>query len=415
MPTDTQAQQDALRAQRTKDLQLAAASTNPAGAAHDRAQAAALRTQIQDNARANNAASTTANTPPASTAAIDPATGYAYGSAEDSQTLAAQTTTNTNNAVASISSTLSSLGLGAMEGWATSAISALVGKGIDPSTAVNTVISQMNNPQNADGSVNQDALDAFNAALPGFNQRIATTGNNGSPGASPAQAIANYIQYGTQIQQYEQTAGLPPGTLDPTAVGNLWANDVSTDEVSTRLTTDYANAANAWNNIPGFKDAMAQQGMTSLGQLVGYYINPTNTLQQINQQISAGQLGAESGATGFGAISGAQSNALSAFLTNSGQNQLTTTQANAAFTSNLGNNVQGSAAALAAGGYEQAGPGQSNTGVVSQDTLLAGIEGNASALQQTEHAQEARTAGAKGGGGTVVNAGGATGLGYASS
>ena len=65
MPTDTQAQQDALRAQRTKDLQLAADSTNPAGAAHDRAQAAALRTQIQDNARANNAASTAANTPPA--------------------------------------------------------------------------------------------------------------------------------------------------------------------------------------------------------------------------------------------------------------------------------------------------------------------------------------------------------------
>ena len=415
MATDTQAQQNALREQRQDDLQAAAKSTNAAGKAHDLAQAAALRTQIQNNARANNAAATSANTPPASTAAIDPATGYAYGSSGDTSTLAAQTQTNTNNAVSSIDSTLSSLGLGAMAGWATTAISSLVGKGIDPSTAVNTILSQMNNPQNPDGSVNQDALNAFNAALPGFNQRIATTGNNGSPGASPAQAIANYIQYGTQIQQYEQTAGLPPGTLDATAVGNLWANDVSTDEVSTRLTTDYANAANAWNNIPGFKDAMAAQGMTSLGQLVGYYINPTNTLQQINQQISAGQLGAESGNTGFGALSGAQSNALSAFLTNSGQNQLTTTQANAAFTSNLGAGVQGSAAALAAGGYEQAGPGQSSTGVVSQDTLLAGIEGNASALQQTEHAQEARTAGSRGGGGAATTASGSSGLGFAQS
>ena len=67
------------------------------------------------------------------------------------------------------------------------------------------------------------------------------------------------------------------------------------------------------------------------------------------------------------------------------------------------------------GGYEQTSAGQSSTGTVSQDTLLAGIEGNASALQQTAQAQEARTSGSKGGGGATTTANGAVGLGYANS
>src|ERR1019366_5090233 len=148
-----------------------------------------------------------------------------------------------------------------------------------------------------------------------------TTGNNGG-------GLGAYLSYSTQVRSMAATLDLPSGTLGSAQIGNLWGQDVSSTEVSQRLTTDYANAAAAWNNVPGFQAAMAQQGMTSLGQLVGYYINPTNTLNQINQQISAGQLGAESSATGFGAISGAQSNALSAFLTSSGQSQLTTNQAN---------------------------------------------------------------------------------------
>lgn len=402
MATDTQAQQDALRAQRTKDLQLAAASTNPAGAAHDRAQATALRTEIQTNARANNAAAVAAAAPASTPAPVTPTPQQQANTA------------NQQSASASIAAFLSSVpGLstldptGQLAAWMNGQVSTLAGQGIDSSTIVNTIEDTMNNPTG-----DPAAAAVFDQIFPGYNQKIqaGTTNANGS-----YTGIAGYLQYANQINAYANTAGLLPGTITAQDIGAAWAGDVSADEMSTRLTTDYANAANAWNNIPGFRDAMAAQGMTSLSQLASYYVNPANTLAQINQQISAGQLGAESTNTGFGPITAAQSNALSAFLTNSGTNQLTTQQANAAFTSNLGNNVQGSAAQLAAGGYEQATPGQSDTGTVSQGTLLAGIEGNASALQQTEHAQEARTAGSKGGGGATTTANGAVGVGFANS
>lgn len=307
------------------------------------------------------------------------------------------TTTTAQSASGLINTWAQQNGLGALSDWINSQSSSLAGQGLS-SSDIQTTIEQ---------SIN--TAPGFDAALPGYNDHITATGNNGG-------GIGAYISYVNQLDQYAQTAGLAPGTISAADVGSLWAGSVSASEASTRLTTDYANAANAWNNIPGFQDAMKAQGMTSLSQLASWYINPTNTLNQINQQISAAQLGAESGNTGFGELSASQASALSAFLTNSGSSQLTTTDANHAFTqTSLGTQVQGSAAELAAGGFEGTRPGQSSTGTVTQDQLLGAIEGNAPDSAAVSQAQQARTASNKGGGGATTTANGAVGLGYAQS
>ena len=230
----------------------------------------------------------------------------------DTQTLAAQTTTNTNNAVmSSIDSTLSSLGLGS-DGRL----------GDDGYLVARWQGDRPVNRGEHDPFADEQPTEPGRFGQSGCAQCVQRRRFQGSTSGSRRRATTDHLEprpprpsptTSSTAPRFSNTSrrqDYSPGTLDATAVGNLWANDVSTDEVSTRLTTDYANAANAWNNIPGFKDAMAQQGMTSLVQLVGYYINPTNTLQQINQQIQRRSTRCRvEGNTGFGAISGAQSNA----------------------------------------------------------------------------------------------------------
>jgi hypothetical protein len=345
-----------------------------------------------------------ASAPPA--AAPTPPTPVVPTAADQAQTSALQ------SASAQINSFLASVpGLSTLDPqnllgqWMNSQMATLYGQGItSPTDILSTLETQINNPNN-----NPGAKAVFDQVFPGYNQKIAngTSNTNGQ-----YSGLAGYIQYANQIQSYANTAGLVPGTITAQDIGNLWAGDVSASEVNTRLTTDYMNAAQAWHNIPGFADHMQTYYGMNLGQLASYYINPQNTLNQLNQQISTVQLGTQGATTGFGELSQSQAASLSAFLTNGGQNQLTAQQANSAFTSGLGGNVQGSAAQLAAGGFENRLPGQSTTGTVDQNTLLGAIEGNATALQETAQAQQARTAGSRGGGGATTTANGAVGLGF---
>lgn len=404
---------ETLQQQRRQDLVDAAGDKRSGNTSGNERRLNAARTLGQE-IKAN--AATTAPTTTAATA-IDPATGYAYGSTGDTQTLAAQTTTNTSNAVNSISATLSGLGLSGMSSWATSTVSALVGKGIDPTTAVNTVLSQMNAPQNADGSANQTALDAFNAALPGFNQLIANTGQNGSPGASPAQAIAAYISYGAQVEAFASTLGLPAGTITAQDIGNYWADQKSTTEVSERL-TDVSAAA---NSLPQqVKDYLSNNFNMTPAQITAYYINPQNTMNQINQMNNAAFAGGEASITGFNPnLSLAQSQALGAFLANGSGgasssnagaiNAITAGQANSFFQSGIAGGVQGTIAQLGAGLTS------GNGATVTADQLIAAGEGSAQDINAVSQAQQTRTAGARGGGGAAATSNGAVGLGFANS
>ena len=420
MATDTQAQQNALREQRTDDLQAARKSTNAAGKAHDLAQARALTSEIQTNARANNAAATAPTPATPTTAAAqptDPTTGYPYGSSMDTQTIQQQDTVQGNNASAQIGSTLSSLGLGGMTSWATNLAYSLSGQGISASDIVNTITSQMNNPTNADGSVNQDALNAFNSALPGFNELIQKTGQNGSPGSSPAQAIANYINYGAQVKQFASQAGLLPDTITTQDIGNLWAGQVSSSEVSQRITDATVAATSAPKPV---QDYLSNNfGMTPAA-LTSYYLNPTNTLQTIQTNMNTGMVGGEAAITGFDKnLSVAQSQALGAFLANGasggsasgvGQvNNVTAGAANSFFQSGI-SGVQGTLAQTSTLENPTAG---TLGGAVSADQIIAAGEGDIHAQQAVSQSQQQRTASSSGGGGAATTSQGSVGLGYA--
>jgi hypothetical protein len=254
----------------------------------------------------------------------------------------------------------------------------------------------------------------FDQLMPGYNQRIANGYTNTD--ADTGAGIAGYMAYVQQLQAMAETAGLVPGTLTATDIGNAWAGDVSTSEMSDRITTEYTNAVNA---MPAVQNELQNYGYTqglTPGQLASYYLNPENTTNQLQQQFNSAVAGGEGVTTGFGEIGQSQAYALQAFLSNGGQNNLSTTQAAGFFNNSLGNGLN-SISAMANAGFENAqlGTAQNGPGVVTQAQLLGAAEGNAQALQATQRAAQTRSAGALGGGGLEASNTGVTGAGFGSS
>lgn len=320
-----------------------------------------------------------------------------------------------NSASAIIDNTLAGVGLGNMSSWANGLASQLAGKGLASGDIQNTILSQLNNPTNADGSVNQDALAAFNAAMPGFNQRIANGYGNGSPGSTPLEAIAAYSSYTAQAQAMGRQAGLPQGFMTPTEIGNLWAGDVSPDELSTRITQGFANAMAA---PPDVRQHLQDYYGVSTGGLAAYYLDPNNALPILQQHFNAASVGGAGTMTGFGEMGQANAQTLAAFLaqpTSTGPGTVSEAQAANALTNSLGAGMTG-VAQMAKAGFETALPGATTNspGVVTQDQLLEAVEGNAGALADVRRATETRTAGSRGGGGYSANPQGVSGVGFGS-
>ena len=334
------------------------------------------------------------------------------------------------SASATISAFLSSVpGLAALDptgiftSWMTQYSQTLAGQGLDSGDIVTQIEATMNNPVDPSTGTGTDAaaLAVFNQVFPGYNQKIqnGTTNSDGS-----YTGIAGYVQYASQLQQFGTQAGLLPNTISPDIIGNLWASNVSSSEVSQRITDATVATTSAPQPVQAY--LAANYGMTP-GALTSYYLNPNNTLQQITQNLNAGMVGGAAAASGFDQDLGtAQAGALAAFLANGtgsgGGNQVGTPnnvgfeQATNAFTSGLGSNLAGgqlgSAAQMIQGGYLTQLPGQA-AGTVTEAPLLGSIEGNAADLQASAQAQQTRTASAKGGGGATATAKGAVGVGFA--
>lgn len=302
---------------------------------------------------------------------------------------------------------------GALGAWMMTQVGSLAGQGIDSSTIVNTIESTMNNPNN-----DPTAKAVFDAIMPGYNQKIA----NGSSNADGTYTgIAGYIAYANQIQQYAAVADLPDGTVTAQSIGNMWANNVSSSEVSSRITQGVVAAQNAIAAAPEVGTYLANAGI-SPGGLAGYFLNPTNadaTMQAtLNSALAAG--GAAN--TGFAPSLGvSQAAALGAFLSSSNQNGLGGTgstnlgSVEQALTTNLATGTTG-AAQMANAGFEQALPGQAaGPGTVSQNQLLGAVEGNVGDAAAARLATGTRTAGTGGGGGAVTSEGGVSGIGFGSS
>jgi hypothetical protein len=308
-------------------------------------------------------------------------------------------TTSAQSATATIDAWAQSVGLGSLSGWINQQVQTLAGQGLAASDIATQIATTIN------------TAPGFDALLPGYNQRIANGYTNTD--ASTGAGIAGYMAYMQQVQAMAETAGLVPGTITATDVGDAWANDVSTNELSDRITTEFTNAVNA---APSVQNELQNYGYTqslSPGQLASYYLNPTNTVNTLQQQFNSAVAGGEGVTTGFGEIGQSQAYALQAFLSNGGQNNLSTTQAAGFFNNSLGNGLN-SISAMANAGFEQAqlGTSANGPGVVTQGQLLGAAEGNAQALAATQRAAQTRAAPGLGGGGFASDQSGVAGVGY---
>ena len=305
------------------------------------------------------------------------------------------------SATATVDAAMAAMGLGSLSSWVNSQIQTYAGQGMSGADITTMISSTIN------------SAPGFDALLPGYNQRIANGYTNTD--ASTGAGIAGYMAYKQQIQAMAETAGMVSGTITATDIGNSWANDVSTSELSDRITTEYTNAVNA---APAIQAELTKygyvQGITP-GQLASYYLNPDNTTNQLQQQFNSAVAGGEGTLTGFGELGQSQAYALQAFLSNSGQNNLTTSQAAGFFDNSLGSGMN-SIAAMANAGFEQAqlGTAQNGPGVVNQATLLGAAEGNAPALLATQRAAQTRAAPGAGGGGLASDSTGVVGVGFGS-
>lgn len=322
--------------------------------------------------------------------------------------------TNANNIVAAA---LAGVGLGGMAAWATTTLDTLIGQGMDASSAENYILTELNNPKDANGQIDQHALATFNAAFPGFNQRIANGYDNGAPGdTNPLAALAAYMNYSTQIESMGVQAGLTQGTISKDLIGNAWSRDVSTSEMSARITQGYEAAASAPTEVQQYLHDY--YGVTT-GDLAAYYLNPDNTLKKLQENFNTASVGAAANVSGFDkALSQSSAQSLAAFLASSNSSGLAggsvnEAQATNAFTSGLGDGLA-SAAQMAQAGFEHAMPGEASNSPaqVTQQQLIGGIEGDANAIAALRLATGTRTAATSGGGGFASGQGGVTGVGY---
>lgn len=308
---------------------------------------------------------------------------------------------NITGITAAVDAWANSVGLGALSGWINSQIATLAGQGMGESDIATVISSTINKAP------------GFDALMPGYNQRIANGFTNTD--ANTGAGIAGYLAYRQQLQAMAETAGMVPGTLSNELIGNAWANDASTTEMSERITTEYTNAV---NSLPAVQAELQNYGYTaglSPGQLASYYLNPANTVTQLQQQYNSAVVGGEGVLTGFGEIGKSQAYALGAFLSNQGQNTLGAPQAANFFAGPLGAGMA-SIGAMAQTGFEQAqlGTAPNGPGVVNQAQLIGAGEGNTPDLLAVQRAAQTRAAPSLGGGGFAADQAGAVGAGFGS-
>src|ERR1035437_2564298 len=269
----------------------------------------------------------------------------AIGAAGASVDAANQLLTGVTGIAKMVDAWATSVGLGSLSGWINQQIQQLAGLGMAAGDIATTINSTIN------------SAPGFDALMPGYNQRITNGYTNTDPNTGAAMA---------------ETAGMVPGTISMQDIGNAWAGDVSTNELSTRITTEYTNAINAMPQIQQQLQAYGYvQGLTP-GQLASYYLNPNNTINTLQQQFNSAVVGGEGTLTGFGDLGQSKAYALQAFLSNSGQNNLSPSQGANFFSGSLGNGL-GSLATMAQTGFEQAqlGTASNGPGFVSQDQLIS--------------------------------------------
>lgn len=305
----------------------------------------------------------------ASTSGTDSDVYYANGQATDQ-----------SDAWAYLDQTLQQWGLGSLTNWA---------KG------------QLTNNDSADQIINDlQQTPEFEAAFPG----MALRAKAGLPAMSPA----DYLSYADNAIQMAHQVGLPTGFMTKNEIGQLIGSDVSTTELSDRLTQAYQAVIQGPSEVrtilakeygvpggaaPGANSAAQAKAN---GALAAYYLDPNRALPLIQNELTSAQISYTGQQAGLGLIP--QSYAM--MLAQEGQTESSTRS-----------------------GFAQISPlqplehqvvGQSKQGTVGLTTLLnSQFEGSQPAQRAVQVAEETRTAGMRGGGGFVVDDKGVAGAGSA--
>lgn len=120
----------------------------------------------------------------------------------------------------------------------------------------------------------------FKTRFAGYHQRISNGYN--------AISIAQYLQMEDAYHRVMQQAGLPAGFYDdPSDFGNFIANDVSVEEVSTRvgLAVDAAKKVD-----PAMRELMTRFYGLGTGDVAAYFLDPSRALPVIEHQYKSAEV-----------------------------------------------------------------------------------------------------------------------------
>lgn len=130
---------------------------------------------------------------------------------------------------------------------------------------------------------------AFKTRFPGFAKRVSNGYN--------ALSLGDYLQLENNYHRILQQAGLPAGFYDdPSDFANWISNDVSPDELQTRVQV----ATNTAQQLdPTMRNLMAQFYGLSTGDIAAYFLDQKRALPVIQRQFQTAQLATAAARSGF--------------------------------------------------------------------------------------------------------------------
>lgn len=213
----------------------------------------------------------------------------------------------------------------------------------------------------------------------------------------PVMSEADILNYKDTASQIARSAGLPQGFMTDAEMARLMGMDVSTSELSQRVTQEYVNATQA---LPVVRDELARMynlspDQITPGGLAAYYLDPTKALPALHQQLQAATIGASAIQSGFGQIDRSYAEGLAS--------QGVTADAARTGFSNVAREGQL---------YGQM-PGQGSPLVTQAQALGAEFDKNAADITAVQQASDEAKSPFQGGGRFAEETGGVSGLGRA--
>jgi hypothetical protein len=278
---------------------------------------------------------------------------------------AAAGTAAQKDAYASLVTLLNTYGLGSLAGWAWSQI-------IQGSSQTQVLLDMQATPQ-------------FKAAFPELQARH----DKGLPPVS----VSDILNYRNNAIQMMRAAGLPTGFYDqPTDFTNLIVNDVSLDELQTRVQMAQTAAYSVPDEV---KQEIARTEGVDFGHLTAFFLDEKKALPTLKRDFIAGQIGGQSRLTGYGQLAVSQLQRLADLGVTDQQAQ------------------QGFGTLVQSHELFNTLPGENTTGISQDRQLAAAFGGDANAQQEIAHRAAQRAAEFAGGGTFAGDNSGVTGLGTA--